>query len=472
MDVYRFRSMKYLLNDEYQELKNRTIYFASPEQLNDPMEGLRDIVWRGDKIVWTNFFKHYVYCLNASYPLHGTMIDPVELEADKLPIEGRWDRLLTPQEQRFDRVWYMFHNLPKVSQMIEALSNTDRKITYGELEYYLRLIGSAVLVLIIHSSLDYQHMPESQRQQLTVQISNATRESLVSILIPLALFENATTENEVNALLREKAEIWNNERINRQLNNPDSAGKLDSMDQLSLDFPTVYLKAIEKLLWFDWRTACFTKGYHNSSVWGTYGDKHKGACLIFESAITDGSDHLELREGESKDVPASKFREIVYGGKLNEVDFFRSIGRETVDQLKERWYTDTEGNISECAAHIPRDGEKDNDDTIAWRKNYWDSFYRDITSKTKDWKYEQEWRLILEDRSNGLSEEGNHTLTYDFNSLKGIIFGINASDKNRLEVIRIIQKKCEKYKRSDFKFYQAEYSPEAGDIRKYEIPLS
>ena len=57
MDVYRFRSMKYLLNDEYQELKNRTIYFASPEQLNDPMEGLRDIVWRGDKIVWTNFFQ-------------------------------------------------------------------------------------------------------------------------------------------------------------------------------------------------------------------------------------------------------------------------------------------------------------------------------------------------------------------------------------------------------------------------------
>ena len=472
MEICRFRSMDYLLGEKYQELKRQTIYFASPDQLNDPMEGFRDIVWRGDKIVWTNFFKHYVYCLNASYPLHGTTIDSVELEGGKLPIEGCWDRLLTPQEQRFDRVWYMFHNLPEVSQMIEALANTDRKITYGELEYYLRLIQSAILVLIICSSPAYQLMPDSTKRQLTVELSDVVRESLESILIPLVLFENARTGNKVNALLREKAEIWNNERINCQLNNPNSAGKLDSMDQLFLDFPTVYLKEIEKLLWFDWRTACFTKGYHNSSVWGTYGDKHKGACLIFESVRKDGSHQLELREGASKDVPASKFREIVYGGKLNEVDFFRSIGRETVDQLKERWYTDTEGKISECAAHMPRDGEIDNDDTIAWRKNYWDSFYRDITSKTKDWKYEQEWRLILEDRSNGLSEEGNHTLTYDFNSLKGIIFGINASDKNRLEAIRIIQKKCEKYKRSDFKFYQAEYSPEAGDIRKYEIPLS
>ena len=180
MEICRFRSMDYLLGEKYQELKRQTIYFASPDQLNDPMEGFRDIVWRGDKIVWTNFFKHYVYCLNASYPLHGTTIDSVELEAGKLPIEGCWDRLLTPQEQRFDRVWYMFHNLPEVSQMIEALANTDRKITYRELEYYLRLIQSAILALIIYSSLDYQHI-ESQRQQLTAQISDVCNSRIVSI---------------------------------------------------------------------------------------------------------------------------------------------------------------------------------------------------------------------------------------------------------------------------------------------------
>ena len=67
MNVYRFRSMEYLLGEEYQELENQTIYFASPDQLNDPMEGLRDIVWNGDKIAWTNFFKHYVFCLHANY---------------------------------------------------------------------------------------------------------------------------------------------------------------------------------------------------------------------------------------------------------------------------------------------------------------------------------------------------------------------------------------------------------------------
>ena len=34
MEIYRFRSMENLLG-EYQELENKTIYFASPDQLTN-----------------------------------------------------------------------------------------------------------------------------------------------------------------------------------------------------------------------------------------------------------------------------------------------------------------------------------------------------------------------------------------------------------------------------------------------------
>ena len=468
---YRFRSMENLLG-KYQELEQQTIYSASPDQLNDPIEGFRDIVWSGDKIVWTNLFKHYVYCLNTRYPLHRTINDSMEIDADKIPIQGRWDRLLTPQEQRFNSVWYWFQNLPKLPQMIEALANTNRKIRYRELEYYLRMIQNSILSLIMYLSLDHQGISESERQQLTAQISNMAQESLVSILIPLALFEKAETEEEVNALLREKGEVWNNERINRLLNNPNSEGTLEGIDHLSFDFPTAYLNEIERLLWPKWYTACFMKDYRNSSVWGSYGDGHKGACLIFESVKADGTHKLELSERAGKGVRTIPFYEVIYANKPGEVDFFRSIGRTTVEQLMELWYTDAEGNVSECAAHIPRDGEIDNDDTVAWRKSYWDSFYRDITTKTKDWEYEQEYRLILADSLRQFDEQESRTLKYGFNSLKGIIFGINTSDGDRLRIINIIQGKCEKKKRTNFKFYQAYYSPENGDIRKYEIQLS
>ena len=60
-EVFRFRNMDKLLGEEYQELEGQTIYFAGPEELNDPMEGFQDLVWCGDKIVWTNLVKHYIH---------------------------------------------------------------------------------------------------------------------------------------------------------------------------------------------------------------------------------------------------------------------------------------------------------------------------------------------------------------------------------------------------------------------------
>lgn len=60
--LYRFRSAEALLG-ERKELENQEIYFAAPDQLNDPVEGYKDIFWFGDAIVWKNLLKHYLLCL-------------------------------------------------------------------------------------------------------------------------------------------------------------------------------------------------------------------------------------------------------------------------------------------------------------------------------------------------------------------------------------------------------------------------
>ncbi|MFW9087765.1 hypothetical protein ACOI7N_24900, partial [Pseudomonas sp. P2758] len=65
--VYRFRSIDRLLGEEAKgdcpaksgELEKLHIYFSPPSQLNDPLEGYREIYWSGDKIVWLNLFRHY-----------------------------------------------------------------------------------------------------------------------------------------------------------------------------------------------------------------------------------------------------------------------------------------------------------------------------------------------------------------------------------------------------------------------------
>jgi hypothetical protein len=63
--LYRFRSIHASL-DGFHELQNQEIYFSPPAQLNDPLEGLMDVFWRGDVIVWTNLLRHYLLCLVQS----------------------------------------------------------------------------------------------------------------------------------------------------------------------------------------------------------------------------------------------------------------------------------------------------------------------------------------------------------------------------------------------------------------------
>ena len=467
MKFYRFRSMECLL-DKYQELEKQTIYFASPNELNDPMEGFRDIVWRGDKVVWANFLKHFVFCLHVSSLQFTKFRDSEELCPDNIPILGKLDQFPTPQAQGlFDDIWHRFRYLPNIPEIIEALANTNRKIRYRELGLYLRFIHSVLIDEIKESYIAHGLMSESTSPQppgglLTVQ------DKLDLILISIIEMNESQTEERANAVFQ-STEARNDElRVALQLKNPNPPGILRKNVQLVIyDFPKIYLNELERLLWPKWYTACFMKNYHNSSMWAHYGNQHRGVCLIFESDKTiDSSNSLDLHQLTDNSVKRISFHKISYRDKPGEVDFFRSIGNLPHAALMKLWYTDEEGNRSEIANQFQSGVDSDD-----WRKRYWDEFLRDITIKSKDWKYEQEYRLILAENLSRLDEEESRTLTYNFNLLKGIIFGINTPDEDKLRIIDIIQRKCKEHNRTDFKYYQAYYSPENGDIRKHEIQV-
>ena len=463
-EFFRFRSVDALLG-EYQELEKQTIYFASPEELNDPMEGFRDIVWRGDKIVWTNLFKHYVFCLHRSYLLFIKYQDSIKLDADSIPILERWDELPTPLEKSlFDDIWRNFLNLPKMHEIIEAIGNAKLKIRYNQIACYLRVIHSLLLAEIPKSYIAHGLISEIPQlcEDLTIEVL------IKGILVWIKLADEARTEKELDDAFLPAEIMDNNERFKQQYNSRTiSTGILEKNNQLvSFDFPKVYVKQLERLLWPKWYTACFMKGYHNSSVWGNYGNNHEGACLIFEAVETDHLSSLELKQATDSGVRTMPFYEVSYADKAGEVDFFRSIGSLTRSTLIKLWYTDQDGKVSECASHIVDESDED-----AWLNSYWENFFRDITIKTSDWAYEQEYRLILGHGLIEFNDNEDRILTYNFNSLKGIIFGIKTSDEDRLKIIDIILRKCRENNRTDFKFFQAYYSPENGDIRKYPIEL-
>jgi hypothetical protein len=92
--VYRFRSVDRLLG-ESRELEDQYFFLSSPSDLNDPMEGYQDIVWKGDRILWENLLRHYL--LSLLWTVTGLLIMddksfaepdvPATLTEDDLPTE-------------------------------------------------------------------------------------------------------------------------------------------------------------------------------------------------------------------------------------------------------------------------------------------------------------------------------------------------------------------------------------------------
>ena len=470
-ELYRFRSIDSLLV-KHRELEEQTIYFASPEELNDPMEGLRDIVWDGDKIVWTNFFKHYIFCLNRSCLLLRIIDSSQKFDMNSIPILERWDRFPI-EKSLFDDIWDRFYNLSYIQEIIEALANTKRKIRYSEVVSHLQTIQTCVLYnIILKSYIDHgtisEHPLPLQFQKETDDKNKEGMEMLLNAIRGLEEYEN---QDALDAMFQITKELHDDIRLTTQYNSRTfpseilaGINKRNVMD----DFPKIYVEQLDRLLWPKWYTACFTGSYHNSSVWAKYADGHKGACLIFETVKEDSSNSLKLNQKTSNSFRTILFHEVHYADKLGEIDFFRTICRTTVSTLMELWYTDENGNTSECAAHIGSER-----DEAAWKELYWKNFFRDVTFKTKDWRYEQEYRLILDDGLGQFNEKDDRALTYDFNSLKGIIFGMRTSREDKVKIIEIIEKKkeCDRNNQTDFKFFEAYYSVKDADIRAREIRL-
>ena len=59
--------------------------------------------------------------------------------------------------------------------------------------------------------------------------------------------------------------------------------------------------------------------------------------------------------------------------------------------------------------------------------------------KTKDWAYEDEYRLILNSGIDGEIDKEYRILKYDFQNMRGLIFGINTTYEDKVKIFEIIQ---------------------------------
>ncbi|MCI7841205.1 DUF2971 domain-containing protein [Klebsiella pneumoniae] len=467
--IYRFRSINSLLG-EFNELETQSIFFAAPEDLNDPMEGFRDIYWSGDIIVWRNLFKHYLLCLEHVCSLLLISGEKHTISVHDIPIFSNEDDYPTQKyKDLFTDISTHFFSNNYILSLIEAISK--RTVRRDELVFYLKAIHNLALESIFSQYEKNGLIPLRETSNFDVEkpIVDLLEKNFFSFMDDENSF-NINDKKRINALfsafLHTNSQIDLIHRYNGIIND-DTKNK----NLVFFEFVEKYITLLEKLIYPEWYTACFMSECYNSSVWGHYGHNHTGACLIFNIESDDNNNILSLKRkngysstsGPTYGFVKHKFYPIDYKNGYGEIDFFRMLGRLPIPKLNSTWYT-FDGEISICADNMLKSEDK-------WRESYWNNFYRDITIKTKDWEYENEHRLVLSSSLFDFSERKDRVLTYDFNSLQGIIFGIKTKTEDKIKIMKVIENKCGENSRADFKFYQAYYSPENKQIEHYEMTL-
>lgn len=470
-EFYRFRRINSLIG-EFEELKNQSIYFAEPESLNDPMEGFRDMYWKGDFIVWRNLFRHYLLCLERLCSLLIISGEEHPITSAHMPIFSSEEDFPTPMyRDLFVNITNKFFDNESLVKLIESISKRTTPVRRDELFFYLRNIHSFALEVIyseyeINGLIPERNIKNSEADKL---IHELLSQDFIGVL-EKSLHENRGEQKIANAVFSAHHHSSQQMDLIYRLN-----GKIDSdkknRNLVIIEFPKQYISQIEKLVFPDWYTACFMSECKSSSVWGHYGDNHSGACLIFNAEVINDKSFLKLKgkngysstSGPTYGFSNRMFYPIDYIQGYGQIDFFRMLGRLPIPKLNSMWYS-LNGTLSECADDMIKAEDR-------WRQNYWENFYRDVTVKSKDWSYENEYRLILASSLNSFSNPEDRSLNYKFSSLKGIIFGIKTTIEDKLKVIKIIGEKCRDEERDDIKFYQAHYSPEEKCITYSEMSL-
>ena len=143
-EMYRFRSMDSLLRN-YKELESQTIYFATPSQLNDPIEGLRNIFWRGDTPAWNNLIKHYINQMVVSVTLialKGEKENSIDFSSIGVTAQSYTDNPNT--RNKTNEIYLKIRSHEKFSKLLDFLGSTDRKIYKNELQFFLYMLHAHI----------------------------------------------------------------------------------------------------------------------------------------------------------------------------------------------------------------------------------------------------------------------------------------------------------------------------------------
>lgn len=369
------------------------------------MEGFKNLVFKGDKIVWRNFFKHYLICLESMYQTYLVCGEEYsKYNVDSIHVFRTIDDIETPKYKKlFEKIY--LETFEVYGELIDKIATRTTAVSKEELLQYLKPYNIIALE-IIQRNYELEGLIPKRDKKIEIQKFGIENNIKYIEAIETAIQEHGHEKMDQFFKL---SKLQNEDFImSLMVSSTDKPNWL-----FIVNFPQNHLKAIEKLTYPKTYVACFTaeEAINNSSVWGHYGDGHKGVCLIFESnenqrlsfsnaKIGYGGNGLILGE------TSLAFEKVTYGENHPEIDFFRSLGRLPIPKLETWLYSDEEKKFSE----IHHETFSNQDD---WHKKHWKVFSDNNIVKTNDWQYEYEYRLVLNGGMDGKIDENYRKLKYD-----------------------------------------------------------
>jgi hypothetical protein len=464
---YRFRSVEALLG-RYQELEKQEIYFAAPHELNDPMEGYKDLVWNGDEIAWRNLLRHYLLCLVQTYSaatVLGKDYQPslshgfVFSSASSLPTDVL--------RKTHTDVCADFFSREHVNELPSLLARCRAPLRREGLEFVLFAIHGAALFTIIEVHRKSGRLPPAASKAPEEGAAKKPVEALVRVLSQLTGDAESINQDALSRLLQVASDLRRQHALGLYVGSEELGRGLHSVFHA---YPDAYLDALGQLIYFNWVTACFVAAEPtDASMWAYYGDQHRGVCLKFSAKDDSAGPVIRVRgptgfhitkgvSGPTYGEMRLPFQPVSYVDKLPEIDFFRSIGRLPISQLNETWYRGESGERSVCGEDLVGDKEG------AWQKRHWAAFTKLMTTKLRAWQPEAEHRVAVSSVLGLFNDPALRKFTYCFSDLEGIVFGIRTHLEEKRKIIEIVDRKCREAGRASFDFGEATYNSRTGKI--------
>lgn len=497
--LYRLRPIEKLL--KYGELEKQEFYFASEDKLNDPMEGVKFIIWQGDKILWKNLLKHYIACFSnilTKYQFKqyntlnklttfGEILD--SLNNIQINISDFNYKLNNPNKYHK----FLFNKFLSNEFILKYLTyhenNPSLPINESELYSHLFLLQPIAYLTILdvknnsykYKSLnkinfenikkedniifkitdnmesEYSQIINKKEIKLTIKNNkldevNKLQDNLLLFydeLIELfdgvkPIFDNSSLINSISAVLESNFQESSNiskRFIETCFLKLSSNIQNDDYKFICTKFNDEYIRLLKRYMYSEWGVASFSGNCKHLAMWGYYAENHTGVALKFKVQKIQHKCSDKLSDNYTYKINLYNANDQYHqfqDRNFNKIEYANTFP-------KFNFFT----NLGRLSTTIVQDWYNDNgiisiyEDIVfknnqEWIEKHHNQFWNAITNKHTHWEHEDEYRLV---EKFDFEDIKNRIRKFRFEDLDGVIFGINTSIQDKQKIIEIINSK-------------------------------